>query len=511
MKTVDSQPRTKGSWQNTLQKIIAIQTPRLTNKMAEEMEFDVVILGSGMAGIPAVQKCLQLGAKTAIVIGHLLGGTCLNVGCIPTKSIWQADHMEKEIEKSNIKFGYSVKSGNGKFHDFRSVMEYQAKIVNGLMGLKTDKIREWGAEVIEGNGALRSKNEVITEDGQILQTDKIFIATGSKYKVPKEVEGIQYAIDGDQALKLRALPGKKRIFIIGAGFGGLEYATFFAPFAESIYLSTRKNEIFPQDEDVSTLLEKKLTAQGITVLRNDKVKRIEKVTESNMKKEGKGLELHYPLVVHHETFNKTIQRTEVDLVLYMTRRVPNIEGLNLNPIGVEYDDLGIKANEYLQTNVPNIYAGGDVTNTTKKLTAVGNLDGNYAAINMVKGNTKKREDLNLAIEVMYTEPPIAHVGLLEEDARQKGIKYSKVKADYNKFPRGIINGNWNENDGFIKTIFEKDNGRIIGGLVYGEDADNLIHTVMVAMRAGLTTYDLGNLPFFHPSLAEGIRYASLHQ
>jgi dihydrolipoamide dehydrogenase len=423
--------------------------------------------------------------------------------------------MEKEIEKSSKKFGYSVKSENGRFHDFRSVMEYQAKIVNGLMGLTPDKIKEWGAEVIDGNGALRSKNEVITEDGQILKADKIFTATGSKYKVPG-TDGIQYAIDGDKALKLRKLPGKKRIFIIGGGFGGLEYATFFAPFAESIYLSTQKSELFTQDKDVNALLEKKMMAQGITVLHKDKVKKIEKsaaakADNKNGETKEEDLELYCPLVVHHETFNKTFQKTEVDLVLYMTKRVPNIEGLNLDAVGVEYDDeLGIKVNEYLQTSVPNIYAGGDVTDTTKKLTAVGNLDGDYAAINMVKGNTRKREDLNLAIEVMYTEPPIAHVGIMEEDAKEKDIKYSKVKTDYNKFPRGIINGNWNEQDGFIKTIFERDSGKLIGGLVYGEDADNLIHVIMVAMRAGMTTYDLGNLPFFHPSLAEGVRYASLH-
>lgn len=500
-----------------------------------DRKFDVIVLGSGMAGIPAVQKCLQLGAKTAIVIGHLLGGTCLNVGCIPTKAIWQADHMEKEIEKSRKKFGYSVKKENDKFHDFASVMEYQAKIVNGLMGLTPDKIKEWGAEVIEGKGALRSKDEVITEDGQILKADKIFIATGSKYKVPKEVDGIQYAIDGDQALKLRYLPGRKRIFIIGGGFGGLEYATFFAPFAESIFLSTRKGTIFPYDKDIDAMLQKKLQEQRITVLHKDKVKKIEKAVEegerakeasnsnhdqgnNRNKKAQQGdedgeeeLHLTHPLTVYHEAFNGTIQRMEVDMVLYMTKRIPNIEGLNLDTIGVEHNKLGIKVNEYLQTSVPNIYAGGDVTDTTKKLTAVGNLDGEYAAMNMVRGNTKKREDLNLAVEVMYTEPPIAHVGIMEEDAKQKGIKYSKVKADYNKFPRGIINGNWNEQDGFIKTLFEDDSGKLIGGLVYGEDADNLVHVLMVAMRAGMTTYDLGNLPFFHPSLAEGIRYASLRQ
>ncbi|MDQ3969378.1 MAG: NAD(P)/FAD-dependent oxidoreductase [Thermoproteota archaeon] len=495
-----------------------------------DRKFDIVVLGSGMAGIPAVQKCLKLGAKTAIVIGRLLGGTCLNVGCIPTKSIWQADHMEKEIEKSRKKFSYSIKKENGKFHDFRSVMEYQAKIVNGLMGLTPDKIKQWGAEVIEGKGALRSKNEVITEDGQILQADKIFIATGSKYKVPKEVEGIHYAVDGDQALKLRELPGRKRIFIIGGGFGGLEYATFFAPFAESIYLSTRKSTLFPHDKDVDTLLQKKMQAQGITVLHKDKVKKIEKAVAegeasssnddqgSNKNKkaqqgDGEGEELHltHPLTVYHAAFNGDIQKTEVDMVLYMTKRIPNVEGLNLDTIGVEHDKLGIEVNEYLQTSVPNLYAGGDVTDTTKKLTAVGNLDGEYAAINMVKGNTRKREDLNLAIEVMYTEPPIAHVGIMEENAKEKGIKYSKVKIEYNKFPRGIINGNWNEQDGFIKTLFEEDSGKLIGGLVYGEDADNLVHVLMVAMRANMTTYDLGNLPFFHPSLAEGIRYASLHQ
>ncbi|AFU59655.1 putative glutathione reductase [Candidatus Nitrososphaera gargensis Ga9.2] len=104
-------------------------------------------------------------------------------------------------------------------------MEYQEKIVKGMMQLRTGKMREWSAEVIESRGALRSKNEVITEDGQILQADKILIGTGSKYHVPS-VEGIQYAIDGDQVLKLRELPGEKRVFIIGAGFGGLEYATF---------------------------------------------------------------------------------------------------------------------------------------------------------------------------------------------------------------------------------------------------------------------------------------------
>ncbi len=129
---------------------------------------------------------------------------------------------------------------------------------------------------------------------------------------------------------------------------------------------------------------------------------------------------------------------------------------------------------------------------------------------MVKGNIKKHQDLNLAVEVYYTEPPIYHVGVMEGEAKEKGIKYSTAKATYNKFPREIINGNWNENDGFIKTIFEKDSGKIIGGLVYVEEADNIIHMIMVAMRAGLTTFDLGNLPFFHPSLAEGVSYASLH-
>lgn len=483
-----------------------------TDEMTEKEQFDVVILGSGMAGVPAVQKCLQLGAKTAILTGHQLGGTCLNVGCIPTKSIWQADHMEQEIKRARKKFGYSVKSSDDKNRDrdFESVMEYQAKITNGLMGLTPDKLREWGAKVIEGNGILRSQNEVAAEDGQILQAEKIFIATGSGYKVPK-VEGIQYAIDGDQALKLRKLPGKKRVFIIGAGFGGLEYSTFFAPFAESIYVSTQKSKLFPKDKDVDRILEKKLSAQGITVLHKDKVIKIEKAKGNHNNNNNNDLKLHHPLIVHHETFNKTIQKTEVDLVLYMTKRLPNVEALNLDATGVEYGELGIKVNEYLQTSVPNIYAGGDVTDTTKKLTAVGNLDGDYAAVNMIKGNTKKREDLNLAIEVIYTEPPIAHVGIMERDAKKKGIDYGKANVTYNKFPRGIINGNWNETDGFIKTLFEKESGKLIGSIVYGENADDLVHVPMVAMRAGLTTYDLGNLPFFHPSLAEGIRYASLQQ
>src|SRR5918995_2642420 len=273
---------------------------------SNSQRFDVIILGSGMAGIPAVQKCLDLGAKTAIVIGNLLGGTCLNVGCIPTKAIWQANHMKTEIERSK-KFGYTIEERLAKkrsynnsnqkykqqqnFVDFKSIMEYQAKIVNGLMGLKTDKIREWGAEVIEGTASLKSKNEVITTaaaDGKTFETDKIFIATGSKYKVPK-IEGIQqYAIDGDQALKLRELPNEKRIFIIGAGFGGLEYATFFAPFAKSVYLSTRKAELFPQDKDASILLQKKMKEeQGIIILYKDKVKKIEKKKDDEVK-EGSG-------------------------------------------------------------------------------------------------------------------------------------------------------------------------------------------------------------------------------
>ena len=214
--------------------------------------------------------------------------------------------MKTEIERSK-KFGYTIEERLAKkrsynnsnqkykqqqnFVDFKSIMEYQAKIVNGLMGLKTDKIREWGAEVIEGTASLKSKNEVITTaaaDGKTLEADKIFIATGSKYKVPK-IEGIQqYAIDGDQALKLRELPNEKRIFIIGAGFGGLEYATFFAPFAKSVYLSTRKTELFPEDKDASILIQKKMKEeQGVIILYKDKVKKIEKKNDDEVK-EGSG-------------------------------------------------------------------------------------------------------------------------------------------------------------------------------------------------------------------------------
>jgi pyruvate/2-oxoglutarate dehydrogenase complex dihydrolipoamide dehydrogenase (E3) component len=135
------------------------------SKICSNKQFDVIILGSGMAGIPAVQKCLDLEARTAIVIGNRLGGTCLNVGCIPTKALWQADHMKTEIEKS-AKFGYAISEisedtdGNNNDNNnnslqrnlinFSSIMDYQAKMVNGLMGLTLSKIREWGAEVIEG-------------------------------------------------------------------------------------------------------------------------------------------------------------------------------------------------------------------------------------------------------------------------------------------------------------------------------------------------------------------------
>lgn len=449
--------------------------------------YDVVVIGSGPGGYVAAIKAAQLGGKTAIVEGHKLGGTCLNVGCIPTKALVHAANTYL-LAKHAADFG--VETGDVKFN-LAGAMAHKERTIKTLVDGVEKLLKGNGVDVYRGWAKVSApgKVEVKMEDGstEILETRNIILATGSSQQLPPvSKESIAHTISSDDALSLERVP--ERMLVIGGGVLGVEFACIYNAFGTRVDMVKRSPLILPPiDEEISRRLMPILKRKGINVHSGIYIKEIreeagEKVLVADTK-EGKTVEFR------------------ADLVLLAMGRVPNFGGIDLDALGVNYDKNGIKTDSRMATNVPGIWAIGDVVGRTY-LAPVASTEG-IVAVENIFGHHREM-DYSVVPACVFSIPECASVGKTEQALKAEGVPYKVSKFPFSANGRAQAMG---ETEGLVKVIADPDSGKILGVHILGPHADDLIHEGATAIMAGLTAHQMAGMIHAHPTLPEALMEA----
>lgn len=458
--------------------------------VADEIKVDVAVLGGGPGGYVAALKASQLGGKVALVEGEGLGGVCTHKGCIPTKALLHSASLIERIKSSGL-HGVSVSDFSV---DFPRTMDRVQRIVNRLAKGVEYLLNKSGVEVVRGIGRIRKHGllEVASTDkgGEVeINWRRLIIATGSRpFKVP--VPGIdgENVITSDDIFKLRDLP--QSVVIIGGGAVGVEFATIMSGLGCEVSLVEMMPRLIPsEDNSAGNLLKKELEKRGVRVEVGARVTRVS---------EGDGL--------------KNVEATkgseklslEGEVVLCASGRAPNTENIGLEILRVELTDKGfIKVDERMETNIPGVYAVGDVVG--RYLFAhTAMQEGLIAAENAMGGQASM--DYRVVPRCVYSQPEAAFIGISEDSAREGGYEIGVAE-----FPL-IANGRaltLDSTTGMAKLIYGKRFGELLGAVIVAPEASELIHEIALAMRLEATVEDLAGMIHAHPTLSEILREAAL--
>ena len=450
--------------------------------------YDVIIIGSGPGGYVCAIRCAQLGLKVACVEGRdTLGGTCLNVGCIPSKALLHASHMLHEAEHNFAAMGLMGKSPSV---DWKKMMAYKEETIGqntkGIEFLfKKNKI-DW----LKGWGSIPEAGRVKVGD-EVHEAKNIIIASGSE---PASLPGVDVdektVVTSTGALELGKIP--KKMVVIGAGVIGLELGSVYARLGAEVTVVEFLDAITPgMDAEVQKTFQRTLKKQGLKFIMGAAVQKTE-----SLKTKAK---VHYKL-----RKDDSEHVLDADVVLVATGRKPFTEGLGLDALGVKMSPRGqIEVNAHWETNVPGIYAIGDVIDGP--MLAHKAEDEGMAAAEQVAG---KHGHVNYRVipGVIYTHPEVANVGMTEENLKEAGHAYKVGKFSF--MGNGRAKANF-AGDGFVKIIADKETDRILGAHIVGPAAGDLIHEICVAMEFGASAEDLAMTCHAHPTYSEAVREAAL--
>ena len=451
-------------------------------------EFDVIILGAGPGGYVSAIRCAQLGLKTAVVEGReTLGGTCLNVGCIPSKAMLNATHHLHEVHENFEKMGLM---GSKTTVDWAKMLGYKQDVVNGnTKGIeflfkksKVTWLKGWGT--IPAPGQVKVGDEVHT-------AKNIVIATGSEASsLPGVTVDEKIVVTSTGALELAAIP--KSMVVIGAGVIGLEMGSVYARLGTQVTVVEYLDAITPgMDAEVAKTFQKILTKQGLKFVLGAAVQKVDAGK--------KGAKVTYKL--RKDDSEVTL---DADVVLVATGRKPYTAGLGLEALGVEMLPRGqVKTDAHFQTNIKGLYAIGDAI--VGPMLAHKAEDEGMAVAEIMAG---KHGHVNYSVipGVVYTSPEVASVGATEEQLKEQGRTYKVGKFPFmgNARAKAVFQA-----DGFVKILADAATDRILGTHIIGPGAGDLIHEVCVAMEFGASAQDLAMTCHAHPTYSEAIREAAL--
>ena len=451
-------------------------------------KFDIVILGGGPGGYVAAIKAAQHKKSVCLVEKEKLGGVCLNWGCIPTKALLKNAEILNYVKTSD-KYGIHVK--NITF-DFDYNIQRSRDIANRLSKGIDFLLKKNDIFYINGFGKLESEHIIkINEKGKYknIYGDHIIISTGAR---PKHVPGIELdgknLITSKQALELKKVP--KNITIIGSGAIGCEFAHYFNTFGSKVHMIELADRILPtEDFEISKELEKVFNSKGIKTSTSTKV-----LKASALKSKAK-------IIIEKNGIQDSLNS---EIVLVAIGVTGNIENIGLNKIGIRTSTGRIDIDKSNRTNISNIYAIGDVSGppwlahraSAQAASVVGNILGKKA----------KKIDKNLIPGCTYCEPQVASVGLTEHEAIQKGHNILIGKASFQSSGKALALGNI---EGFVKLIFDKQYGELLGAHIIGSEATELIAELVIAKQLETTIEDLAYAIHAHPTLSESIMEAAL--
>ncbi|RDD67669.1 dihydrolipoyl dehydrogenase [Thalassococcus profundi] len=450
--------------------------------------YDVIVIGSGPGGYVAAIRCAQLGLKTACVEGReTLGGTCLNIGCIPSKALLHATHQLHEAEHNFAKMGLKGKSPSV---DWKQMLSYKDEVIGqntkGIEFLfKKNKI-DW----LKGWGSIPEAGKVKVGD-EVHDAKNIIIASGSE---PSSLPGVEIdekvVVTSTGALELGKIP--KKMVVIGAGVIGLEMGSVYARLGAEVTVVEFLDTITPtMDGEVQKSFQKLLQKQGLKFILGAAVQGVE-VSRSKAK------------VTYKLRKDDSEETLDADTVLVSTGRKPFTDGLGLDALGIEMTDRGqIRTDDRWQTNVKGIYAIGDAIEGP--MLAHKAEDEGMAAAEVIAG---KHGHVNYGVipSVIYTHPEVASVGQTEEELKKADRAYKVGKFSF--MGNGRAKANFAA-DGFVKILADKETDRILGAHIIGPMAGDLIHEICVAMEFGAAAEDLAMTCHAHPTYSEAVREAAL--
>lgn len=455
-------------------------------------EFDVVVIGGGPGGYVAAIKAAQLGMKVACVESRgTLGGTCLNVGCIPSKALLNSSH---KFHDANHLEDHGVNVSSVKL-DLKKMMARKDKVVADLCKGIEGLFLKNKVTYFKGKGSFASATEVKVDmnDGatETLKAKNIIIATGSEsMPIPNVPVDEKHIVSSTGALALEKVPSK--MVVIGGGYIGLEMGSVWSRLGAEVTVVEYLDKIVPaMDSDVSKEFKKVLEKQGL------KFKLSTKVVSAKADKKGVKLELEAAAGGNAETM-------DVDVVLVSVGRRPYTKDLGLEKVGLTLDERGrIPVNERLETAVKGIYAIGDVVvgpmlahkAEEEGIAAVENIAGQHGHVNYgaIPG-------------VVYTYPEIASVGKTEDELKKAGVEYGVGKFPFLANSRARANG---ETDGFVKILTDKKTDQILGAHIIGASAGELIQEIVLGMEFKAAAEDIARTSHGHPGLSEAVKEASL--
>lgn len=440
-----------------------------------DYDYDLFTIGAGSGGVRASRIAAGYGAKVAVAEEYRVGGTCVIRGCVPKKMLVYGAHFAEDLEDAK-RFGWDIE---GKSFDWKRLRDIVQDDVTRLNGLYTETLDNHGVEVITERAEITGPHEITVASGKVVTAKHILIAVGARPHVP-EFPGSDLAITSNEAFHLDEVP--KRILIAGGGYIANEFAGIFNEFGSKVCIVNRSDQILRgYDEALRDRLIQISLMKGIQFHFNTTFKSITKNEDGSLHVELEGSD-----------------DLDVDVVMFATGRVPNVEGLGLETVGVELGDRGeIKVDEYSRTNVDYIYAVGDVTDRVQ-LTPVAIREG-HAFADTVFGEKPTTVDHSCVASAVFSHPPIAAVGMTEGEARNKLGSVKVYQSDFRPM-KNVIAGRSERS--LYKMVVDAANDKVVGIHMIGPEAAEIMQAAAVAVKAGLTKADFDATVAIHPTMAE---------
>lgn len=450
--------------------------------MSDDNNLYIAVIGSGGAAMAAALKSAEHGARITLIERGTIGGTCVNIGCVPSKIMIRAAQIAHLRKTSPFDAGVSA---HLPVVDRVKLVQQQQARVEELRNNKYESILRDHTAITVLNGEARfvdTKNLVVTLNGggeQAVSFDRAFIGTGARPSEPP-IPGLTDTpyLTSTSALTLDSVPG--RLIVIGAGFVALELAQAFARLGSEVTVLARSHLLSSEDPAIGEAMETAFKREGIEVHKQTQASRVD--------------------YTDHEFIVETnVGILRASQLLVATGRTPNTEALNLGDIGVETAHGAILVDEHLQTTVPGVYAAGDCTDQPE-FVYVAAAGGSRAAINMTGGEAIL--DLSAMPKVMFTDPQVATVGLTEAEALKQGFSVDTRVLNLENVPRALVNF---DTHGLIKMVADRDSGRLLGVQAVAGDAGELIQTAVMALRARMTVQAIGDELFPYLTMVEGLK------
>lgn len=457
-----------------------------------QSRYHLVVIGAGTAGLVTAAGAAGLGARVALVERSLMGGDCLNVGCVPSKAVIRGSRVAAGVREAK---DLGLDLPETARVNFTQMMERMRRLRAGISSHDSaPRFRELGVDVYLGQGAFVD-DETIAVAGdhgptRELKFRKAVIATGARAARP-DIPGLNSVpfLTNENLFKLTDLP--RRLGVLGAGPIGAEMAQAFARLGSQVFLLDRQNRLLPRDDpQAGEILAKRFRQEGIQLLLGTRDLQIESGDREQIR-------------IRFQREERSAE-IEVDQLLLAAGRTPNIEGLNLEAVGVEANDRGIRVNDYLQTTHPRIYAAGDVCSSLK-FTHAADFQARIVIQNALFaiGPIGRRRASHLLIPwCTYTSPEVAQVGMAEMDAAQAGFKIDTYVQPLAQVDRAILDG---QTEGYVKVYTRKGTGRILGATIVAEHAGELIGELTMAIKQRVGLSQIADTIHPYPTQAEAIR------